>query len=132
VLPICRPTRLRRNPPLLSTTDIEEERLIGAHAAGALLRATLEAFAARHPTVGDARGTGLLIGVELISDKGARDSAPHLAHAVMNDMKERGILVGLTGPNNNVLKIRPPLVLNNDDAATITETLDPALTTRSP
>jgi 4-aminobutyrate aminotransferase-like enzyme len=45
----------------------------------------------------------------------------------MNEMKERGVLVGLTGPDDNVLKIRPPLVLNDQDAAVITETLDAAL-----
>ncbi len=46
----------------------------------------------------------------------------------MNDMKERGVLVGLTGPDDNVLKIRPPLVLGDQDADVITETLDAALT----
>jgi 4-aminobutyrate aminotransferase-like enzyme len=70
---------------------------------------------------------GLLIGVELVDDKEARRPAPRLANAVMNEMKERGVLVGLTGPDDNVLKIRPPLVLDDADAATITETLDAAL-----
>ena len=63
-----------------------------------------------------------------MSDKEARRPAPRLAHAVMNEMKERGVLVGLTGPDDNVLKIRPPLVLDDQDAATIAETLDAALT----
>jgi 4-aminobutyrate aminotransferase-like enzyme len=107
---------------------IEEDNLIErAYATGARLRATLEALAARHEAVGDVRGMGLLIGVELVDDKEARRPAPRLANAVMNEMKERGVLVGLTGPDDNVLKIRPPLVLDDADAATITETLDAAL-----
>jgi 4-aminobutyrate aminotransferase-like enzyme len=107
---------------------IEEDNLIErAHATGARLRATLEAMAARHEAVGDVRGEGLLIGVELVGDTEARSPAPRLANAVMNDMRERGVLVGLTGPDDNVLKIRPPLVLDDQDAAVITETLDVAL-----
>lgn len=108
---------------------IEEDGLIErARATGARLRAGLEALGERHDSVGDIRGAGLLIGVELVSDQATRRPAPRLAHAVMNDMKERGVLVGLTGPDDNVLKIRPPLVLGDQDAATIAETLDAALT----
>ena len=107
---------------------IEEDNLVErAHATGARLRAGLDAVAARHEVVGDVRGAGLLLGVELVSDKETRDPAPRLAHAVMNEMKERGVLVGLTGPVENVLKIRPPLVLDDQDADVITETLDAAL-----
>ena len=108
---------------------IEEENLIErAHATGARLRAELEGLVGRHEAVGDVRGAGLLLGVELVNDKETRDPAPRLAHAVMNEMKERGVLVGLTGPDDNVLKIRPPLVLDDQDADVITEALDAALT----
>lgn len=107
---------------------IEEDNLIErTHETGARLRAGLEALAVRHEAVGDVRGAGLLIGVELVRDQEARRTASRLAHAVMNDMKERGVLVGLTGPDDNVLKIRPPLVLRDQDVATIVETLDAAL-----
>jgi 4-aminobutyrate aminotransferase-like enzyme/Ser/Thr protein kinase RdoA (MazF antagonist) len=112
---------------------IEEDSLMEkARATGARLRASLEALMGAHEAVGDVRGTGLLIGVELVSDKGARDPAPRVAQAVMNEMKERGVLVGLTGPDDNVLKIRPPLVLDDQNSAAITETLDAALTIASP
>jgi 4-aminobutyrate aminotransferase-like enzyme/Ser/Thr protein kinase RdoA (MazF antagonist) len=108
---------------------IEEDNLIErAHATGARLRAELEALGAHHDAVGDVRGAGLLIGVELVNDKETRRPAPPLAHAVMNEMKERRVLVGLTGPDENVLKIRPPLVLDDEDVTTIAETLDAALT----
>jgi len=108
---------------------IEEDNLIErAHARGARLRAGLEAVGARHEEVGDVRGAGLLLGVEIVTDKETRRPAPRLANAVINEMKERGVLVGLTGPDENVLKIRPPLVLDDQDADVITDTLDAALT----
>ena len=108
---------------------IEEENLVErAHATGARLRAGLDALTSRHEVVGDVRGAGLLLGVELVSDKETRDPVPRFANAVMNEMKERGVLVGLTGPDVNVLKIRPPLVLDDQDADVITETLEAALT----
>ena len=107
---------------------IEEDGLIErAHVTGARLRADLEALAARHEAVGDVRGAGLLIGVELVRDQETRQPGPRLAHAVINNMKERGVFVGLTGPDDNVVKIRPPLVLDDEDVATIAETLDAAL-----
>jgi len=108
---------------------IEENNLVErAHGTGARLRASLEALAARHEAIGEVRGAGLLIGVELVRDQETRRPAPRLANDIMNDMKERGVLIGLTGPDDNVLKIRPPLVLSDQDADTIVETLDGALT----
>ncbi|MGH2693644.1 MAG: aspartate aminotransferase family protein, partial [Actinomycetota bacterium] len=66
-----------------------------------------------------------------ISDRDAREPAPALTHAVMNAMKEHGVLVGVTGPNDNVLKIRPPLVLSSEDAGVIAATLDACLRERA-
>jgi 4-aminobutyrate aminotransferase-like enzyme len=68
-----------------------------------------------------------MTGVELVSDPGARSPAPELANAVMNRMRERGVLVGSTGPDDNILKIRPPLVVTIDDADQIVDTLDASL-----
>ncbi|MGH2694994.1 MAG: aminotransferase class III-fold pyridoxal phosphate-dependent enzyme, partial [Actinomycetota bacterium] len=87
---------------------IEEEGLVErARDVGRRLRADLEGLKERHAAIGNVRGAGLLLGVELISDRDAREPAPALTHAVMNAMKEHGVLVGVTGPNDNVLKIRP-------------------------
>jgi 4-aminobutyrate aminotransferase-like enzyme/Ser/Thr protein kinase RdoA (MazF antagonist) len=107
---------------------IEEERLMEhAHDVGRHLRAGLETLLDRHDSIGDIRGSGLLIGIDLVRDRETKEAAPNLAHAVLSEMRERGVLIGATGALGNVLKIRPPLVLSTSDADVITETLDSCL-----
>jgi 4-aminobutyrate aminotransferase-like enzyme/Ser/Thr protein kinase RdoA (MazF antagonist) len=91
------------------------------------LRRGLRKLQDEHSSLGDVRGAGLMTGVELVSDPGARAPAPELANAVMNRMRDKGVLVGSTGPDDNVLKIRPPLVVTIDDADQIVDTLDASL-----
>ena len=67
------------------------------------------------------------MGVELVDDGATRTPAPRLARAVLNGMRDRGVLIGRTGPLGNVLKIRPPLVLTTTEADVIVETLDDCL-----
>ncbi|HEY2803457.1 MAG TPA: aminotransferase class III-fold pyridoxal phosphate-dependent enzyme, partial [Actinomycetota bacterium] len=92
---------------------------IGAHLQASLLRLTK-----RHALVSDVRGRGLLIGVELREDD---RPATETAAAVSNGMRERGVLIGTTGPEGNVLKIRPPLVVSREDADMIAATLEATL-----
>jgi 4-aminobutyrate aminotransferase-like enzyme len=67
-----------------------------------------------------------MIGVELVDpDTGRPD--PELARRVTNGMRERGVLIGSTGPHDNVLKIRPPLVFENEHAERLAEALSAAL-----
>jgi 4-aminobutyrate aminotransferase-like enzyme/Ser/Thr protein kinase RdoA (MazF antagonist) len=107
---------------------IEDERLIenAARVGSRLLRA-LEALRGDHSSISDVRGSGLLIGVELVAD--ARGSAPDagLAERVVDSMRERGVLIGRTGPNGNVLKIRPPLVFADEHADAVVDALDRGL-----
>jgi 4-aminobutyrate aminotransferase-like enzyme len=91
------------------------------------LRTGLHRLQDEHSCIGDVRGAGLMTGVELVSDPGGRSPAPKLANAIMNQMRERGVLVGSTGPDDNVLKIRPPLVVTIGDADQIVDTLDASL-----
>ena len=107
---------------------IENENLTErAHEVGMRLREGLAQVQERHPSIGDVRGVGLLIGVELVEDPSTREPAPRLAAGVMDRMREGGILIGSTGPAANVLKIRPPLVLTHEDADLIVGALDTAL-----
>jgi 4-aminobutyrate aminotransferase-like enzyme len=111
----------------LSVLDVVEDEDLVAHAAsvGATLREGLAALAGRHPQIGDVRGRGLIVGVELVE----RDGAPagELARAVRDRMREEGVLIGTTRREGNVLKIRPPLVISPDDADLIVTTLDRVL-----
>ncbi|WP_442772555.1 aspartate aminotransferase family protein [Paenirhodobacter enshiensis] len=83
---------------------------------GARIREGLTALAARHAAIGDIRGAGLYIGVEMVSDRAARTPDAALAARIVNDLRERRVLISATGPEANVLKIRPPLVFSDTDA----------------
>jgi 4-aminobutyrate aminotransferase-like enzyme/Ser/Thr protein kinase RdoA (MazF antagonist) len=108
---------------------IEDEGLVAnAASAGGYLRQGLAKLADRHPAIGDVRGAGLLLGVDLVEDRETRTPASGLAHQVTEAMRERGILLGATGPAGNVLKIRPPLVFGVEHADLLLGVLDDVLT----
>jgi 4-aminobutyrate aminotransferase-like enzyme len=69
-----------------------------------------------HALIGDVRGSGLFLGVELVRDRITREPAPFQAKYVVNRLRDLGILVGTDGPHENVLKLRPPLVLSTREA----------------
>jgi 4-aminobutyrate aminotransferase-like enzyme/Ser/Thr protein kinase RdoA (MazF antagonist) len=105
---------------------IEDEGLVAnAAAVGDWLRSRLAELAARHPAIGDVRGRGLMTGVELVGPGG--EPATELASRVKNGMAERGVLIGTSAREGNVLKIRPPLCITRDEARLIVDALDEAL-----
>jgi len=107
---------------------IEQEHLVtNAAAMGAHLTTGLRGLAERHPLIGDVRTLGLLIGVELVLDPDTREPAIVETGRAQNDMRERGVLVGTTGRDGNVLKIRPPLIISGQEADLIVDTLDAVL-----
>jgi 4-aminobutyrate aminotransferase-like enzyme len=99
---------------------IRDERLIPhVKRVGELLRSGLGELQARYPAIVDVRGMGLLIGVQL--------DDPARAKAVVNGMRDRGVLIGRTGPNEDVLKIRPPLVFDDEHVEVLITALDESL-----
>jgi 4-aminobutyrate aminotransferase-like enzyme/Ser/Thr protein kinase RdoA (MazF antagonist) len=111
----------------LAVLDVIEDEGLVANAAetGSYLRQGLETLATRHPVIGDVRGEGLLLGVELVGEE--RVPAAGRAGRVTEAMRERGILISTTGPAGNVLKIRPPLVFQREHADLLLQTLDEVL-----
>jgi 4-aminobutyrate aminotransferase-like enzyme/Ser/Thr protein kinase RdoA (MazF antagonist) len=108
---------------------IRDEELIARSAeVGRVLRRSLEDLRSRHEAIADVRGRGLLIGVELVRDRASREPDPALAARVLDGARDRGVLIGSTGPHGNVLKVRPPLVVGSDDAERIVRAIDDALT----
>ena len=109
--------------------DVLEEEQMQASAArtGAALLSGLAELARRHPLIGDVRGTGLFIGVELVADRVTLEPATRQASYVKNRMRERRILLGTEGPYDNVLKIRPPMTFDAPAAVRLLETLDEVL-----
>jgi 4-aminobutyrate aminotransferase-like enzyme len=95
---------------------IESEDLL-AHAAevGAALRTELSRIAADNPRIGDVRGAGLYIGVEVVADADTKTPDRAGAKALVNSMRERRVLISVCGHDGNVLKIRPPLVFSMSD-----------------
>ena len=106
---------------------VEDERLVErAASVGAHLAASLRELQEHEPAVAEIRGQGLLIGVELAAPAGQSDA--RLAEHVVNGLRDRGILIGRTGPSQNVLKIRPPLVFTEAHAEVLVDGLAAVLT----
>ena len=103
----------------------DEDLVANAGKVGSYLRQGLLTLADRHPLIGDVRGEGLLLGVELIDE--ADGPAASDAGKVTEAMRERGILLSATGPAGNVLKIRPPLVFQHEHADFLLQALDEVL-----
>ena len=79
------------------------------------------------PLIGDVRGSGLFVGVELVRDRESLEPATEETHAIVNAMREDGVLVGIEGVYGNIVKIRPPLVFSQDNADQLIAALDRAL-----
>ena len=114
--------------------QIVQSEGLQAHAAavGAGLLDGLRPLAARHALVGDVRGAGLFIGIELVTDRHTRAPATAAASEVVNLMREAGVLIGTDGAQHNVLKIRPPMPFTADDAKWLVSCLDGALAAAAP
>ena len=113
----------------LAVLDVIEEEGLREHAleVGTLFREELAGLTARHALVGDVRGLGLFIGVELVRDRVSLEPATEEATEVINEMRERGVLLSTDGPFENVIKIKPPLVFSHKDASRVVEELDAVL-----
>ncbi len=106
---------------------IEEQRLQErAYKIGNSLYRGLKDLEDRHQIVGEVRGKGLMVGVELVADKASKAPSPEKANQVMETCREHGLLIGRGGLYGNVLRISPPLVITEDDAARAVETLEVA------
>ena len=92
----------------------------------------LVSLAGDHDVIGDIRGSGLFIGVELVTDRDERTPAISFAQRLVNDLRDRGVLTGLIGPDDNILKLRSPLVLQKSDADFMLGILDESLAALAP
>jgi 4-aminobutyrate aminotransferase-like enzyme len=103
----------------LAVLDVLEDERLPERAAGVgeRLRAAISALGKRD--VVDVRGRGLLAGVQL--------SSGELAETVVDALREEGVLVGRTGKNDDVLKIRPPLVFDDEHAEILVSAVDSVL-----
>ncbi|MEW5929250.1 MAG: aspartate aminotransferase family protein [Gemmatimonadota bacterium] len=102
---------------LASMAALREERLVERSAQlGARMLARLEEMAADHPRVGEVRGRGTMIGVEMVRDRTTREPAPELAGRLMTEGLRRGLILLGGGIHGSVLSLSPPFVLTDEQA----------------
>lgn len=113
----------------LAVLDVVQQQNVMAHAneVGQRLLAGLAPLKDKYALVGDVRGAGLFLGIELVRDRATLDPAAREASYVSNRMREHGILMGTDGPLHNVVKIRPPMPFNADNADWLVSVMDKVL-----
>lgn len=104
---------------------IREDRLIeNARTVGAALKAELQRLQQRHPVIGDVRGQGFMLAMELVEDRQTKTPAPEATAAVFEATRRNGIVLSKSGNFRNILRIVPPLCLSMDDVAPVAEALN--------
>jgi 4-aminobutyrate aminotransferase-like enzyme len=113
----------------LAVLDVlrDESLQQNAQTVGSAWRRDLQALASRHALVGDVRGSGLFLGIDLVTNRESRAPATAEAHRIVNELRDHGILAGTDGPYHNVLKLRPPLSTTTADTGRFTQTLSSLL-----
>ena len=113
----------------IAVLDVMRDEGLQEHArqVGQRLLAGLTPMVDRYPLVGDVRGSGLFLGVELVRDRATLEPADAEAAFVVNRMRERGVLAGTDGPHHNVVKVRPPMPFDASDADVVLEELERAI-----
>ena len=113
----------------LAVLDVLEEEHLQERAlrVGGYWILRLKELQRRHSLIGDVRGLGLFLGIDLVCDVTTREPASGEAFYVVNRLRDCGILCGTDGPHHNVLKLRPPLIFSEADADLFVETLESVL-----
>jgi 4-aminobutyrate aminotransferase-like enzyme len=113
---------------------IDDEGLLeNAQQIGRFLEAGLAELARNHEIIGNVQGAGLFWGIDLVTDRSSRQPIPAVdANRLVSALSHDGVLMGMTGPHGNVLKIRPPLPFGREHADHALDVLDGCLRAFSP
>jgi len=93
---------------------------------GAYFRERLEELKDKYPVIGDVRGMGLMLGVELVRDRGTKEPSKAAALDVLEAAREHGLLIGKGGLDGNILRIKPPMCITAADVEFALDVLDRA------
>jgi 4-aminobutyrate aminotransferase / (S)-3-amino-2-methylpropionate transaminase / 5-aminovalerate transaminase len=113
----------------LANLDVMQEEDLPGQAAskGAQVMAQLQEMASEHEMIGDVRGKGLMVGIELVSDRQSRSPATAQAGAIRAACREDGVLIGVGGQSGNVLRIQPPLTINENELERVLDSVNKGL-----
>jgi 4-aminobutyrate aminotransferase-like enzyme/Ser/Thr protein kinase RdoA (MazF antagonist) len=109
----------------LTVLDVVKEEQLQDQAlrVGKYWIAELEKLQSKHALIGEVRGSGLFLGLDLVVSRETREPAPLQSSYIVNRLRDRGILTGTDGPHHNVIKLRPPLIFSEFDAESFCATL---------
>jgi 4-aminobutyrate aminotransferase-like enzyme len=108
---------------VIENENLQQNALdVGRHIIQGLMK-----LAKHHDCIGDVRGSGLFLALELVTNREQRTPATTLTADIVNDLRDRGVLTGSIGPDANIIKLRSPLVLTKDDADYLLAVLDESL-----
>lgn len=108
--------------------EIKDKDLVtNALTVGTLARTRMKALAEKYEVIGDVRGSGLIFGAEMVTDRQAKTPASDFTDRIINAMRQRGILLSKLGRHKNALKIRPPMPFSTQNADLLFDTLDDVL-----
>ncbi|MGC1427067.1 MAG: aminotransferase class III-fold pyridoxal phosphate-dependent enzyme, partial [Albidovulum sp.] len=113
----------------MAVLDVIENEDLQAKAkvTGDYLLEKFRDMARHHPLIGDVRGAGLFLGIELVRDHVTLESAKHEAALIVNHLRQQGVLASTDGPLDNVLKFKPPMVFGRAEADLLLEAVEAAL-----
>ncbi len=113
----------------LAVLDVIRDEGLREHAfeVGGRMLDGLRDLMSRHEIIGDVRGVGLFIGVELVRSRETLEPATREADELINRLQRRGVLLSTDGPHHNVLKIKPPMVITAEDVDMVVRVMDDEL-----
>jgi len=117
----------------LAVLDVIEQEDLQAHAldVGLYLNEGIRELASRHQAIGDVRGDGLFKSIEMVRDRDSREPHSDLVPKLVNAFRARRVLLSYTGVDNNILKIRPPMVFTKQHADHFLQVFDEVMTAAS-
>ncbi len=108
---------------------LQDEYVANSAKIGEFMRVRLERLMDRHPAIGDVRGLGLMLGIEIVKDRKTKEKAPELRDAIIYECFRRGLLILAAGPST--IRLSPPLMVDEEQAQFALDTLSEVIATAS-
>src|SRR5205085_12559923 len=104
---------------------LEEQYIANSAKTGAFMKSRLERLVAKHGVIGDVRGLGLMLGVEIVKDRQTKEKVPAMRDAIVDECFKRGLLLLGAGPST--VRFSPPLMVDEEQAAFAVDTFSDAI-----